>query len=313
MWPVSRGSEKHMVDWADIAKQTDQVASAMHQARLVLRRADGLLHHEDMGRVLSGLMRQAESATQHTGELRRLEDDASVKWQLAGMDGDRDSAVRSEAADEALREAYRPRQRELAGVAPALHPSIADLSRLHGDLQRCSTQLDDAHRTADALHQMPEYGGTSRTEDLLANVGGVKKMVDKVERGVGDGLQQLKVAESLAQRFGQDRPNVRSRTLTEDVTSTAGRLKSQLGTAQATLQDAGTLRLTNADSALQLAIEVAVSAKTAEKAAAKEATDLQKSMQAATNPTAPSQQQTLAESDPHRRPGGPAQEAGVER
>lgn len=297
-----------MVDWADVAKQTDVVASAMHQARLVLGRVDGLLHHEDMGKVLSGLMRQAESATQYTGELRRLEDDASVKWQRAGMGGDRDSAVRSQQADEALREAYRQPQRALAGVAPALEPSVVDVSRLHGDLQRCSKQLADAHQAADALHRMPEYGGTSTTEDLLANVDGVKKMVDKVERGVGDGLQQLKAAESLSYRFGQERPSVRSRTLTDDLASTGRRLSSQLGTARETLQDAGTFRLTNADSARQLAVDIAVAAK----AANKEAEDLQKSMQVATNPTTASQQQTLAQPDPHRRPDSPAHESRVE-
>jgi hypothetical protein len=297
-----------MVDLTEVAGHSHDTASAMHEARAVLGRAAWLLGEDEVDKTLSRLLKDVESTTAPVGQLRRLEDDATLKRRQAWQTGDRGMAEQSEAADSALRSAYNRPHHEIAGIAEGLRTSVADVGRLHGDLERSRKQLNDALGHANALHAMPEYGGTDATRDLVANVDGLKQIVDKVERDVGDGLEGLKTAQTIASRFGQEPPNVRGGQLTEDLVSTSGKIQQHLTKARTAFQDAGTFRMNDVESARQHAVDFAETAKSAQK----NAEDLKKSVQAATNPTPASGQQTPAQAEMRRRLDGHAQGTGVE-
>ncbi|HEY3556126.1 MAG TPA: hypothetical protein VGL05_01610 [Kribbella sp.] len=295
-----------MVDWAEVEGRARDIASAMHEAHAVLGRAAWLLDREQVGTTMSRQVKNVDSATEPVGQLRRLEGDAMSKRRRAWETGDRSMAAESEDADAALRSAYKRPQHEIAGIADALREPAVEVGRLHDDLTRSRSQLGDALGHAAALHDMPGYGGSDKTKDLLANVEGLKQIVDKVERKVGDGLEELKAARTIASRFGQEPPNVKGGQIADDLVSTSGKVNRHLTAAGTAFEDAHTFRLNDVASARQYAVDFAGGVQ-------KAAAQLDKNVQAATNPTPSSAQQTQAQSDMRRRLEGHAHQAGVER
>jgi len=126
-------------------------------------------------------------------------------------------------------------------------------------------------------------------------------------------VERVEAVRTITSRFEQDPPHLRSGQMAERVTSTSNSLRGELVAAQNKVREAHGPVVANkaaVEKATQQAIDGAVAAKDAER----DAKDLAKSVQAATNPTPRDQQvQGSSQEELRRRLDGPAQEAGVQR
>jgi hypothetical protein len=300
-----------MIDLAEVAGRTHEVASALNGARAVLGRVEHVLSEEVVDQALTRRLSDVQSFGRSAERVSRLEQDAGVKRQAASRSDDPRAVAQSEDADAALRSAFRDSLGEAGNIPPMLRESWQDLGRLRDDLQLSSEQLKNAMEHADALDRMPEYDGP---KDQLANVRGVKAIVDRAEEGVADVVARIDAARTIVSRFEQDPPVIRSGQLAEQITSTSNRLRNELSSAQETVREVrGPAGSRKADVAkvTDQAIGAAVAAKDAKKA--DEA--LAKSVHAGTTPRPASAQHTVTNSqqDLRRRLDGKAQDTEIKR
>jgi hypothetical protein len=297
-----------MVDLAEVAGRTHDVASAMDEAKAVLVRAERVLGEQEVDHALTRRLSDVRSLADSAERVSRLEQDASRKRLAASMG---ENVAQSDEADRALWSAFSNSVSEAANIPWALRESREDLARLRDDLERSSKLLGAAAEHADALDRMPEYDGNA---DLLANVRGVKGVVDKAHEGVAEAVARVEAVRTITSRFEQDPPHLRSGELAEKVTSTSNKLRVELVAAQDKVREVRGPVVANkaaVEKATQQAIDQAVTAKDAER----DAKDLAKNVQAATNPTLAAAQhvRTSSQDELRRRLDGPAQQTGVQR
>ncbi|TDO69346.1 hypothetical protein EV651_101386 [Kribbella sp. VKM Ac-2571] len=198
---------------------------------------------------------------------------------------------------------------------PKLQEPWQDLARLRDDLRGSGEQLKNAMEHADALDRMTEYDGP---KGQLANVRGVKAIVDKAEEGVAEAVARIEAARTIVSRFEQDPPAIRSGQLADEITSTSNKLGRELSGAQDRVREVrGPVGSRKADvaKATDQAIGAADAARDAATAAQKAAEDLAKNVQAGTTPRPASAQHTESsfQHDLRHRLDGKAQSSSVER
>jgi len=296
-----------MVNLAEVAGRTHEVASAMDEAKNVLVRAERVLGEQEVDHALTRRLSDVQSLADSSERVSVREQDASRKRQVAATGKD---VAESDEADRALWSAFSNSVGEAANIPSALRETWQDLADLRDRLERSSKQLGTAAEHADALDRMPEYDGD---KNLLANVRGVKGVVDKAHEAVAEIVERVEAVRTITSRFEQDPPHLRSGQMAERVTSTSNSLRGELLAAQSRVREAHGPVVANkaaVEKATQQAIDGAVAAKDAER----DAKDLAKSVQAATNPTPRDQQvQGSSQEELRRRLDGPVQEAGVQR
>ncbi len=310
-----------MVDLAEVRGRTDEVASALNEARAVLGRVENLLNEETVDQELTRRLKDVESFGRSAGRVSQLEQDAGPKRRAAWETEEPRAVAASDDADAALGSAFRSAQGEAGTISAKLSEPSKDMSGLRDGLRTSSEKLQNAMKHADALDRMEGYDGP---KGQLSNVQGVKSIVDEAEKGVAEAAARIGAARTIGNRFEQDPPVIKSGQLAEQITSTRHKLGSELSGAQDRVREVrGPVGRTKADvaKATDQAIGAAVTAKDAEKAG----DELAKNVQAGTTPRPASTQhtesqhtqsqhtQSSSQQDLHRRLGGKAQDSGVQR
>jgi hypothetical protein len=155
-------------------------------------------------------------------------------------------------------------------------PPLQDVRLLRDDLVHSGQHLQSVLQHADALHRMPEYGGTKKTADLLDKVQSVRQITSNAEKAITRVVDEPMA--SAAVRSGLDE---------------VGR------TINARMQEVG--------ESTQYAIDTSN--------AALEAKRLAKTVQVAANPTSESAQESAGSAlqEPRHHVDGKAQDSKVER
>ncbi|TDX03166.1 hypothetical protein [Kribbella sp. VKM Ac-2566] len=300
-----------MVDLAEVKARTHEVASALNGARAVLGRVENLLAEQAVDEELTRRLNDVQSFGRSAERVSRLEQEAVPKRRVAWETEHPRAVAESQEADAALGSAFRDSLGEAGPIRPKLQQPWQDLAGLRDDLRVSSEQLKKAMEHADALDRMPEYDGPKHQ---LANVRGVKEIVDKAEEGVAEAAARVDAARTIVFRFEQDPPVIRSGQLATEITSTSDKLWNELSGAQDKVRDVrGPVGSKRADVAK--ATDQAIGASDAAKDAHKAAEDLAKNMQAGTTPRPPSAQhaESSSQQDLRRRLDGKAQSSSVER
>ncbi|WP_327633419.1 hypothetical protein OHB24_25850 [Kribbella sp. NBC_00482] len=305
-----------MVDLAEVRGRTHEVALALNEARAVLGRVENLLNEETVDQELRLRLKDVESFGRSVGRVSELEQDAGRKRRAAWETEEPRAVAASDDADAALGSAFRSSTGEAGTISARLSEPSKDMARLRDDLRGSSEKLQNAMKHTDALDRLEGYDGP---KGQLKNVSDVKSIVDEAEKGVSEAAARIESARTIAARFEQDPPAIKSGDLAEQITSTRHKLGSELSGAQDRVREVrGSVGRAKADvaKATDQAIGAAVTAKDAEKAG----DELAKNVQAGTTPRPASTQHTQSQhaesssqQDLHRRLGGKAQDSGVQR
>ncbi|WP_410788286.1 hypothetical protein [Kribbella sp. C-35] len=305
-----------MVDLAEVRGRTDEVASALNQARAVLGRVENLLNEETVDQELTLRLNDVQSFGRSAERVSQLEQDAGPKRRAAWETEEPRAVAASDDADAALGSAFRSSQGDAGSISARLSEPSKDMAGLRDGLRASSEQLQNVMKHADALDRMEGYDGP---KGQLANVRGVKSIVDEAEKGVAEAAARIETARTIAARFEQEPPAIKSGQLADQITSTRHRLGRELSGAQDRVREVrGPVGSRKADvaKATDQAIGAAVTAKDAEKAAK----ELAKNVQAGTTPRpAPTQHtqtqhtESNSQQDLHRRLDGKAQNSGMQR
>ncbi|WP_432891030.1 hypothetical protein ACQPYH_13985 [Kribbella sp. CA-245084] len=75
--------------------------------------------------------------------------------------------------------------------------TLQDATMLRDGLADSGRRLQSALEQADALHRMPEYGGTERTGDLLEKVQGVRQITKNAETALTRAIDEPRASAAL--------------------------------------------------------------------------------------------------------------------
>ena len=309
-----------MVNLTDIAGQTRDVASALHVAQEALKSVERLLAERTVDQALTERLSDVESFGRSANQVSRSEQEAGAKRLTARSEEPR-AIAESDDADAALGAAFRDSQGKAGSISRRLKEPWQDLAELRDRLHRSSDQLKNVRRYADALDRTTEYEGP---KDQLANVDGVKEIVDEAAEGVEEAAARIDTARTIASRFELDPPAIKSGQLAHEATSMSNRLHVELSTAQTMLRELGAPIASKKDDVAKVtdqAIDASDTAKDAARAEKKAAAALAKNMQAGTTPRpasgrhaeASQHSESSGQQDLHRRLGGKAQDSEVQR